>query len=70
MNVLGINRVCNWVQIYSDSFRHYTCPTKEIDGELFFIFKKKWHPVAKYLDDNARELVEEDGYLISHLISK
>ncbi len=48
MLVLGINYILNWVQIISDG-RKYTCPTKEINGELFFKFKKEWHKVAEYM---------------------
>ena len=70
MTIFGINRVCNWVQIFSDSCRTYTCPTKEINGELFFIFKREWHLVAKYLNEHTIELVEEGGKLISRLVSK
>lgn len=38
MLVLGINRLANWVQITAGRGR-YTCPIKEINGELFFKFK-------------------------------
>lgn len=39
MLILGINRILNWLQITTGG-RSYTCPTKEINGELFFKFKK------------------------------
>ena len=29
--------------------RTYTCPTKEINGDLFFKFLGKWHKVSEYL---------------------
>ena len=70
MTIFGINRVYNWVQIFSDSCRTYTCPIKEINGEVFFFFKKEWHPVAKYINEYTTELVEEGGELISRLVSK
>ncbi len=35
MLVLGINKILGWCQIVSGS-RRYTCPIKEINGELFF----------------------------------
>ena len=35
MLVLGINRILKWVQI-TTGWGTYTCPTKEINGELFF----------------------------------
>ena len=67
MLVLGINKVCNWARIVSDG-RIYTCPTKEKDGELKFIFKKVWHSVTENLADGAEELVREGGKLISRKI--
>lgn len=39
MLVLGINKILNWCQITSGG-RKYTCPTKLIGGQLFFVFKK------------------------------
>ncbi len=47
MQVLGINHILKWVQIFS-SGRRYTCPTKDINGELFFKFKNEWHKVIDY----------------------
>ena len=35
MLVLGVNRILKWCQITAGG-RRYTCPTKEINGELFF----------------------------------
>lgn len=40
MLVLGINRILKWAQIVSGGKR-YTCPTKEINGELFWYYKKR-----------------------------
>ena len=45
MLVLGINKILNWCHITSGG-RNYTCPTKLIDGKLFFHFKKEWYSVA------------------------
>lgn len=42
MLVLGINKILNWCHITSGG-RNYTCPTKLIDGKLFFHFKKEWY---------------------------
>lgn len=50
MLVLGIHEILNWVQI-TNGGRKYTCPMKEINGELFFKFKKEWHQVAKYTSE-------------------
>lgn len=47
MQVLGINHILKWVQIISEG-RRYTCPTKEINGELFFKFKNEWHKVIDF----------------------
>ena len=69
MLVLGINKVLKWCQILTDG-RRYTCPTKEMNGELFFFFKKAWHPVSKHLSENTTELVEEGGKIISRIIKK
>ena len=64
MLVLGINKILKWCQITSGG-RRYTCPTKVIDGRLFFHFKKAWHPVAEFISEHAEELVEEDGKVFS-----
>lgn len=69
MLILGINRVLKWLQISSGG-RSYTCPTKEINGELFFIFKKEWHRAADFLSEHTTELVSEGGKIISRQIKK
>lgn len=57
MIVLGINRILDCCQITTGG-RRYTCPTKEINGELFFAFKKAWHPIAKFVSEHTNELVK------------
>ena len=69
MLVLGINKILKWCQITSGG-RSYTCPTKEIDGKLFFHFKKAWHPVAEFISEHAEELVEEGGKIFSRRFKK
>lgn len=69
MLVLGINRVLNWLQITSGG-RSYTCNTKEINGELFFIFKNEWHRVADYLSEHTTELIDEGGKIISRKLKR
>lgn len=64
MIVLGVNRILKWCQVFS-SGKRYTCPTKVIDGKLFFHLKKEWHSVEKYIADNAEELIEEGGKIFS-----
>lgn len=32
----------------------YTCPIKQIEGEWFFKFKRKWHRVSDYSDERTR----------------
>ena len=64
MIVLGVNKILKWCQVFSNGSR-YTCPTKEINGKLFFYFKKGWHSVAEFISDNAQELVEEGGKVFS-----
>ena len=66
MLVLGIwdTLKMKWCQITTGG-RRYTCPTKIIDGELFFRFKKVWHPVTQFVSDNAEILVEEGGKAFS-----
>ena len=54
MMVLCINHIGEWVQIISNG-RRYTCPMKEIDGELFFIFKNKWHKVIDFTSEFTTE---------------
>lgn len=60
MQVFGVNKICEWCQVYSNG-RRYTCPTKLINGELFFSFKRGWHSVAQYIGEHAEELVSEGG---------
>ena len=54
MLVLGVNKILKWCQVTTGG-RRYTCPTKLIDGKLFFHFKKAWHPVAECISDHAEE---------------
>lgn len=54
MIVLGINHVCNWVQITTGGGT-YTCPTEERDGELYFKFKNEWHKVEDYTSGYTTE---------------
>lgn len=69
MLVLGVNKIFNWCQITSGG-RKYTCPTKYIDGELFFEFKKALHPISKFISKNTQELVEEGGKVFSRVFKK
>lgn len=69
MLVLGVNKISNWCQITTGSGT-YTCRTKEIDGVLCFIFKKTWHPVAKFISKNAEELVQVGDKIISQPFTK
>ena len=69
MLVLGVNKILKWCQITTGG-RRYTCPTKEINGELCFIFKKAWHPAAKYISEHTEELIEEGGKVLSRPIKK
>lgn len=54
MLVLGINHILKWCQIVSGG-RRYTCPTKVINGELFFHFKKEWHRVLDFATKHTHE---------------
>ena len=38
MLVLGINKILNWCQI-TTGWGTYTCPIKEVNGEMFFKLK-------------------------------
>lgn len=64
MSILGINAACGWCQI-STGWGRYTCRIKEVNGELCFIFKKVWRPVAKYITENAEVLLQENGHTFS-----
>lgn len=64
MEVLGVNSISKWCQILSGG-RRYTCPTKLIDNQLFFRFKKQWHSVVKYATATTTELFEEGGKFFS-----
>ena len=69
MLVLGINRILKWVQITTGKGT-YACPTKEINGELFFIFKNNWHRVMDFTSELTTELVSKDGGIISQFLKK
>ncbi len=69
MLVLGINEILKWCQIASGG-RTYNCPTKSINGELFFKFKNNWHKVAEFVSDNAEILIEEGGKVFSRKFKK
>ena len=69
MLVLGINKILKWCQITTGG-RTYTCPTKEINGELFFRFKNVWHSVAQYASKYAEEFVQESGRVFSRPFKK
>lgn len=59
MLVLGITDTENakWCGITTGG-RRYTCPVKIDNGEMFFRFKKAWHPVAQYVSDHADVLLD------------
>ena len=69
MLVLGINRILKWVQITTGGGR-YTCPTKEINGELLFKFKNEWHKVIDFTSEHTTELISEGEKFISRTIKK
>lgn len=69
MLILGVNKICEWCQITTGG-RRYTCPIKRIDGQLFFKFKKVWHPVCEFLSENCEELVEESGEVFARPFTK
>ena len=69
MLVLGVNKILKWCQITIGG-RRYTCRTKEINGELCFIFKKAWHPVAKYISEHTEEFIEEGEKVLSRPFKK
>lgn len=69
MLVLGINKILNWCSITSGG-RTYTCPTKLINGKMFFHFKKEWHSVAEFASENLTELVSEGGKVFSRPFEK
>lgn len=71
MLVLGVTDTLKmkWCQITTGG-RRYTCPTKDINGELCFWLKKEWHPVAKFISDRAEVLVEEGGRVFSRPFKK
>jgi len=69
MLVLGVNKILKWCQITSGG-RTYTCPTKVIDGELSFLFKKEWHKVAEFASDHLEEFVQEGGKIFSRPLQK
>lgn len=69
MLILGINRVLKWLQITTGG-RSYACPTKEINGELFFKFKNEWHRALDYVFEYTTELISEGGKIISKKLKK
>lgn len=69
MLVDGLNKILSICRVVSNGI-NYTCPTKLINGELFFHLKKEWHKVAEFVTDNATELVEEGGKVFSRKFMK
>jgi len=69
MLVLLVNKILNWCQITSGG-RKYTCPTKLIDGNLYFHFKKEWHSIADFASEYTHELVSEGGKVLSRQFKK
>ena len=69
MMVLWINKILQWCQITSNG-RTYTCPTRVINGELCFSFKKAWHPVSKFVSNHAQELIQDGGKIFSRPFKK
>lgn len=69
MRILSVNKVMELCQITTGG-RRYSCPTKEINGQLCFLFKKVWHPIMDFLGEGTEELVREGGKLISKAIKK
>ncbi|HBC32476.1 MAG TPA: hypothetical protein DC024_14675 [Clostridiales bacterium] len=59
MLVLSINRILKWVQI-TTGWGKYTCPIKEINGELFFKFKNEWHKVMDFTSELTTELFQKE----------
>lgn len=69
MLVTTINRLTDWLQIVTHTGT-YTCPTKEINGELFFRFKRHWHKAANFLSEHTTELLSESGKTIFRELKK
>ena len=69
MMVSGLNKIINCCVVISNGAR-YTCPTKLINGELCFHFKKQWHKVAEYAAEHLEELVQEGGSVFSRPFTK
>jgi hypothetical protein len=67
--VLDVNKILKWCSITSGG-KKYTRPIKEVNGELFFLFKKSWHRVNDFLSDHAEELVQEGAKIFSRAIKK
>ena len=65
MRVLGVNRILNWLQIVDSKI--YTCPTKEVNGELLFRYKNKWHRAIDYSYEKTDELYSENGKTLSRI---
>lgn len=64
MNIIGVNSILKLCQVSSKG-RKYSCPTKWINGELFFAFKKQWHSVAQHATEYTTELIKEGGKVFS-----
>lgn len=69
MLILGINRILSWLKITTGG-RSYTCPTKEINGELFFKFKNEWLRAIDYVSEHTTELITEGGKIMSQKFKK
>lgn len=69
MLVLGINKILKWCQI-TTGWGTYTCPIKEVNGEMFFKFKRIWHPITDFVSEYTTELVEEGERIFSRPFKK
>lgn len=69
MLVLGINKILKWSQI-TTGWGTYTCPIKEVSGEMFFKFKRIWHPITDFVSEYTTELVEEGERIFSRPFKK
>jgi hypothetical protein len=50
--VLSVNDFLNTALITTHGCT-YGCPTKTVNGELFFRFLNEWHSVAEYAGENT-----------------
>lgn len=70
MQVFGVNKILKWCQAFSNG-KSYTCPTKAIDGKLFFRFKNEGQVLSNSFQSMLTNQSKKAAmYFLGHLKNK